>query len=128
LTPNPKRSAVCFGKSPTQLIGELRQPVKGKPGQLERLDCKYKRNGKPMLGRIDSRERLVAEIAARERQRKTSRARIKWMFTTEKARPPPPGRWVIRTDAETLTLSPAKDKSKRKASQDSCAERATASC
>src|SRR5258707_12770071 len=36
--------------------------------------------------RIDSHKRLVAEIAAWERQRNTSRARIKWMFTTDKAR------------------------------------------
>ena len=36
--------------------------------------------------RIDSKERLVSEIAAWERQRNASRARIKWMFTTEKAR------------------------------------------
>ena len=36
--------------------------------------------------RIDSKERLVSEVAAWERQRNASRARIKWMFTTEKAR------------------------------------------
>jgi hypothetical protein len=36
--------------------------------------------------RIDSKERLVSEIAAWEQQRNASRARIKWMFTTEKAR------------------------------------------
>ena len=36
--------------------------------------------------RIDSKERLVSEIAAWERQRNVSRARIKWMFTTQKAR------------------------------------------
>jgi hypothetical protein len=36
--------------------------------------------------RIDTRERLVAETAAWERQRNASGARIKWMFTTEKAR------------------------------------------
>jgi hypothetical protein len=36
--------------------------------------------------RIDNKERLVSEIAAWELQRNTSRARIKWMFTTEKAR------------------------------------------
>src|ERR1700704_5450895 len=36
--------------------------------------------------RIDNRERLVSEIAAWERQRNASRARIKWMFTTERAR------------------------------------------
>jgi hypothetical protein len=33
-----------------------------------------------------SKERLVSEIAAWEQQRNASRARIKWMFTTEKAR------------------------------------------
>jgi hypothetical protein len=30
---------VCFDKSPTQLIGEYCQPIKAKPGQLERYDC-----------------------------------------------------------------------------------------
>jgi hypothetical protein len=68
------------------------------------LDYKYKRNGKPMLGRIDGHERLVAEIAARERQRKTSRARIKWMFTTEKARAPawPLGKPYQCRDIDTI--------------------------
>jgi hypothetical protein len=36
--------------------------------------------------RIATRQQLVSEIAAWERQRNASRARIKWMFTTEKAR------------------------------------------
>ena len=36
--------------------------------------------------RISSRDILEAEIAAWERQRNNSAARIKWMFTTEKAR------------------------------------------
>ena len=36
--------------------------------------------------RIDSQAQLVAEIAAWERQRNAAGARIKWMFTTEKAR------------------------------------------
>src|SRR5258706_485566 len=36
--------------------------------------------------RIDDPERLVREIAAWERQRNAEGARIKWMFTTEKAR------------------------------------------
>ncbi|MFL5013288.1 transposase, partial [Rhizobium sp.] len=36
--------------------------------------------------RIDLREQLEAEIDAWERQRNASGARIKWMFTTEKAR------------------------------------------
>ncbi len=36
--------------------------------------------------KISSRDILEAEIAAWERQRNDSAARIKWMFTTEKAR------------------------------------------
>jgi len=43
--PDRKRPVVCFDESPTQLIGEVRQPIKAKPGQLERYDCEYKRNG-----------------------------------------------------------------------------------
>src|SRR5882762_7729525 len=43
--PDPKRPVVCFDESPTQLIGEARQPIKAEPGQLERYDCEYKRNG-----------------------------------------------------------------------------------
>jgi len=36
--------------------------------------------------RIATKEELVSEIAAWERQRNASGARITWMFTTEKAR------------------------------------------
>jgi transposase len=42
---NPKRPVVCFDESPTQLIGEVRQPIPARPGKLERYDCEYKRNG-----------------------------------------------------------------------------------
>jgi transposase len=43
--PDPKRPVVCFDESPTQLIGEVREPIPPKPGQIERYDCEYKRNG-----------------------------------------------------------------------------------
>ena len=186
-TPDPRRPVVCFDESPTQLIGEARQPIPAAPGQLERYDCEYRRNGTVNLfvfldahrpwrkvkvtdhrtardfahcmrelvdvhypqadllrvvldnlsthsagalyeafpapearrllrrlefhyvpkhaswlnmveieigvlrgqcldRRIDSQQQLISEIAAWERQRNTSRARIKWMFTTDKAR------------------------------------------
>jgi transposase len=42
---DPNRPVVCFDESPTQLIGEVRQPIPPQPGQLERYDCEYKRNG-----------------------------------------------------------------------------------
>jgi transposase len=185
--PDPRRPVVCFDESPTQLIGEVREPIPAKPGQLERFDCEYRRNGTANLfvfldahkswrkvkvtdrrtaedfaacmrdlvdahfpkaekirvvldnlsthspsalyqtfpapearrilrrlefhytprhaswlnmveieigvlrtqcldRRIDSRDLLVSEVAAWERQRNKSGARINWMFTPEKAR------------------------------------------
>ena len=44
--PDPKRPVVCFDESPTQLIGEVRgSRSPAEPGQIERYDCEYKRNG-----------------------------------------------------------------------------------
>jgi transposase len=43
--PDLKRPVVCFDESPTQLIGEMRQPIPARRGQLERYDYEYRRNG-----------------------------------------------------------------------------------
>lgn len=43
--PDLKHPVVCFDESPIQLIGEVRQPIPAKPGQLERYDCACWRNG-----------------------------------------------------------------------------------
>src|SRR6202453_3893206 len=42
---DPKRPVVCFDESPTQLIGELREPIPAAPGHPECYDCEYRRNG-----------------------------------------------------------------------------------
>src|SRR5277367_3661901 len=42
---DPRRPVVCFDESPTQLIGEVREPIPATPGQPERYDCEYRRNG-----------------------------------------------------------------------------------
>jgi transposase len=39
--PDPKRPVVCFDESPTQLIGETRQPIPAEPGRPERYDYEY---------------------------------------------------------------------------------------
>jgi transposase len=44
-TPDPKRPVVCFDESPTQLIGEVRQPIPTAPGRPRRYDYEYRRNG-----------------------------------------------------------------------------------
>jgi transposase len=43
--PDPRRPVVSFDESPTQLIGEVRQPIPATPGRLRRYDYEYKRNG-----------------------------------------------------------------------------------
>ncbi len=43
--PDPRRPVVCFDESPTQLIGETRQPIPATPGQVERVDYEYRRCG-----------------------------------------------------------------------------------
>jgi transposase len=37
--PNPRHPVVCFDETPTQLIGETRQPIPPEPGQPEHYDC-----------------------------------------------------------------------------------------
>jgi hypothetical protein len=44
-TPDPARPLVCFDETPVQLIGEVRQPIPARPGQRERYDYEYRRNG-----------------------------------------------------------------------------------
>ena len=43
--PDPQRPVVCFDESPIQLIGEVRRPIPPEPGQVERYDCEYRRDG-----------------------------------------------------------------------------------
>ena len=42
---DPQRPRVCFDESPQQLIAETRSPLPGRPGQPERYDYEYQRNG-----------------------------------------------------------------------------------
>jgi hypothetical protein len=42
---DPKRPVICFDESSTQLISEVREPIPAEPGQPERYDCEYRRNG-----------------------------------------------------------------------------------
>ena len=42
---DPKRPKVCFDETPKQLIAETRVPLPAQPGQVERYDYEYQRNG-----------------------------------------------------------------------------------
>jgi hypothetical protein len=43
--PDPKRPVVCLDETFKQLIGEVREPLPMRPGDAERYDSVYKRNG-----------------------------------------------------------------------------------
>jgi hypothetical protein len=101
---DPLRPVICFDESPTQLIGEVREPIPAKPGQLERYDCEFHYTprhaswlnkveieigvlrGQCLDRRIADKTFLVSEIAAWEKRRNDDGATIDWTFTTEKAR------------------------------------------
>jgi transposase len=42
---SPSRPVVCFDERPVQLLGEVRQPLPPEPGQPQRIDYEYHRNG-----------------------------------------------------------------------------------
>lgn len=42
---DPKRPVVCFDEKPCQLVRETRQPLPRQPGQPQRFDYEYQRNG-----------------------------------------------------------------------------------
>jgi transposase len=43
--PKPNHPVVSFDESPVQLIGEVREPLAAVPGQAQRYDNEYRRNG-----------------------------------------------------------------------------------
>jgi transposase len=42
---NAKRPVVCFDEKSKQLVGEVCRPIPGRPGEVERCDYEYVRNG-----------------------------------------------------------------------------------
>ena len=42
---DPQYPVVCMDESSKQLIGEVREPIPGKPGRVRRIDDEYVRNG-----------------------------------------------------------------------------------
>lgn len=42
---DPEHPVICMDETTKQLIGEVRDPLPAEPGQTERYDCEYVRNG-----------------------------------------------------------------------------------
>jgi transposase len=102
---DPKRPVVCFDESPTQLIGEVREPIPAEPGQPERYDCEYRRNGtanlfvfldahKPWRHVKVTRQRTAQDFAACMRDladiHYPMRSRSVWCWTIFQPTPPGP--------------------------------------
>jgi len=66
--PDAQRPVVCFDESPIQFIGETRQPIPAKPGQIERYDYEYRRNGTANLFVFIDANRPWRKVKATERR------------------------------------------------------------
>src|SRR5262249_19383279 len=66
--PDPKRPVVCFDESPTQLIGEVREPIPAEPEQIERYDYEYRRNGTANLLVVLDAHRPWRKVKVTERR------------------------------------------------------------
>jgi hypothetical protein len=68
---DPKRPLVCLDEASKQLIGETVQPVPAEPGQPERFDYEYVRNGTANLFMIS--EPLLGWRAVQVTERRTAK-------------------------------------------------------
>jgi transposase len=66
--PDPKRPVVCFDESPVQFIGEARQPIPAEPGQPERYDYEYRRNGTANLFVVLDANRFWRKVKVTQRR------------------------------------------------------------
>ncbi len=67
---DPKRPLVCLDEASKQLIGEVAEPIPAGPGQPERFDYEYTRNGTADLFRIS--EPLLGWRAVKVTGRRTA--------------------------------------------------------
>src|SRR6185437_6000742 len=66
--PDPARPVICLDESPVQLIGEVREPIAATPGQIERIDYEYRRNGTVNLFVVMDVHRPWRKVTATERR------------------------------------------------------------
>jgi transposase len=66
--PDPACPVVCLDESPVQLIGEVREPIPAAPGQVERYDYEYRRNGTVNLFVVIDAHRSWRSVTVTERR------------------------------------------------------------
>jgi hypothetical protein len=67
---DPKRPVVCMDEQPTQLIKETRIPLPVKPGEPERFDYEYERNGTAVNFMFTAPLENWRRVSVRERKTK----------------------------------------------------------
>jgi DDE superfamily endonuclease len=88
-----KRPLVCLDEASKQLIGETRQPLPAEPGQPERFDYEYERNGTANLFMIS--EPLLGWRAVQVTERRTAKdfaEVVRWLVED------------VHSEAETVVL------------------------
>jgi len=77
---DPQRPRVCFDETPKQLIAETRQPLPARPGQPERYDYEYRRNGTCNLFLFFSPDLGWRHVAVTDQRTKVDFAhQMKWL-------------------------------------------------
>ncbi len=77
---DPQRPTVCFDETPKQLIAEKKTPLPARPGQVERYDYEYQRNGTCNLFMFFEPGRGWRHVALTERRTSVDFAhQMKWL-------------------------------------------------
>ena len=78
--PDPALPKVCFDETPKQLIAETRLPLPARPGQPERYDYEYQRNGTCNLFMFFDPDQAWRHVSLTERRTKLDfAAQMKWL-------------------------------------------------
>lgn len=80
---NPRRPVICFDERPCQLIGNVVVPLPQKPGQVQRQDHYYKRNGTCCV--MMAVEPLAGKRIVEVKERRTKKDYAKFMRKVEQA-------------------------------------------
>lgn len=82
---DPQRPVICFDERPAQLIDDVVRPIAMKPGQVQRYDYRYKRNGTCCV--MIALEPLAGKRIVQVKERKTKKDYARFMKMVEKAHP-----------------------------------------